>query len=121
MNLVDVSLGARSYPIRIGPGLLREGNLLAEIVSARQILIVTNDIVAPLYLAAVQNAFAGRETRVVVLPDGEQHKTLTTFSRIVDELIDANFHRDACLVALGGGVVGDVAGFAAACYQRGID
>ncbi len=121
VDTLEVSLGDRSYPLHIGAGLLDEPELLAAAVAARQIAIVTNDVVAPLYLERVQRAFAERETRTIVLPDGERHKTLATFGRILDELIDAEFHRDACLVALGGGVVGDVAGFAAACFQRGID
>ena len=121
MERVDVDLGNRSYPIHIGPNLLRDSELLAGIVPARQILVVTNDVVAPLYLEPLRKAFEDRELNVVVLPDGERYKTLDSFSKIIDELIDRNFHRDACIVALGGGVVGDVAGFAAACYQRGID
>jgi len=121
VDTLEVALGERSYPIYIGAGLLDDSDLLRRTVSARQIAIVTNDVVAPLYAERVQRAFEDRETRTIVLPDGEQHKTLATFGRILDELIDAGFHRDACLIALGGGVVGDVAGFAAACYQRGID
>jgi 3-dehydroquinate synthase len=101
--------------------LLDDADLLQRTVTARQVAIVTNDVVAPLYLERVQRALSDRETRTIVLPDGEQHKNLETFARILDELVEAKFHRDACLVALGGGVVGDVAGFAAACYQRGID
>jgi shikimate kinase / 3-dehydroquinate synthase len=118
---IEVSLGDRSYPIRIGSGLLHDYALLADTVAARQVLIVTNDVVAPLYLEAVRGALGERDVRVLVLPDGEQHKTLATFAAIMDRLVEAQFHRDACLIALGGGVVGDVAGFAAACYQRGID
>ncbi|HEY8520239.1 MAG TPA: 3-dehydroquinate synthase [Gammaproteobacteria bacterium] len=121
MDTVDVRLGERSYTIRIGPGLLRDAAVLGDAVRARQVLVVSNDVVAPLYLGLVERALAGRELRTLILPDGEQHKTLATFERIVDELIDARFHRDACLVALGGGVVGDVTGFAAACFQRGVD
>src|SRR5690606_24643859 len=121
VDTLEVSLGDRSYPIYIGAGLLDDADLLRRTVSARQVAIVTNDVVAPLYLEPVRHALADREVRTVVLPDGEQHKTLETFARILDELIEAGFHRDACLVALGGGVVGDVAGFAAASYQRGID
>ena len=121
VDTLEVALGERSYPIYIGAGLLDDAELLRRTVSARQVAIVTNDVVAPLYVERVQRAFADRETRTIVLPDGEQHKTLATFGRILDALVDAEFHRDACLVALGGGVVGDVAGFAAACYQRGID
>lgn len=121
VNTIEVSLGERSYPIYIGAGLLDDADLLARSVTARQVAIVTNEVVAPLYLERVTRAYKDRETRVVVLPDGEQHKTLETLARILDELVDAAFHRDACLVALGGGVVGDITGFAAACYQRGID
>jgi 3-dehydroquinate synthase len=120
VETLEVSLGARSYPICIGPGLLRDADLLRASVDAAQVLIVTNDVVAPLYLDAVQQALKGRELQTVVLPDGEQHKTLATLSTILDRLVGARFHRDACLLALGGGVVGDIAGFAAACYQRGI-
>ena len=121
MDTLDVALGERSYPIHIGAGLLDDAELLRRTVTARQVAIVTNEVVGPLYLERLRRAFEDRQTRTIVLPDGEQHKTLETFGRIIDELVDAEFHRDACLVALGGGVVGDVAGFAAACYQRGID
>src|SRR5690606_29891196 len=119
-DTIDVSLGERSYPIHIGSSLLGNAELLRETVTARQVGIVTNDVVAKLYLKPLQNAFRDRDPRVVVLPVGEQHRALATLSRIFDELVDAEFHRDACLVALGGGVVGDITGFAAACYQRGI-
>jgi 3-dehydroquinate synthase len=118
---VDVQLGARSYPIRIGAGLLSDPSVLAGLVAARQVMIVTNEVVAPHYLDTVRAALDGREIGVVVLPDGERHKTLASFALILDRLVNAGFHRDACIVALGGGVVGDVAGFAAASYQRGID
>lgn len=121
METLHVRLAERSYPIFIGSGLLADSALLGETTSASQVLIVSNDIVAPLYLPQVRAAFAERTPRELVLPDGEQHKTLATFAAIMDELVDAQFHRDACLVALGGGVVGDITGFAAAAYQRGID
>jgi 3-dehydroquinate synthase len=121
MKTLTVELGARSYPIHIGPGLLADGNLLRALVSADQVLIVTNETVAPLYLAKVESAFDQRKRRSLVLPDGEQYKTVDSFVQVIDELIDAGFHRDACIVALGGGVIGDLAGFAAAAFQRGID
>lgn len=121
MDTITVSLGERSYPIHIGSGLLRAGDPLRHATAARQVLIVTNETVAPLYLEPVEQAFAERETRTLILPDGEEHKDLAGFARIIDELIDGGFHRDSCILALGGGVVGDLAGFAAACYQRGID
>ena len=116
-----VELGARSYPIHIGADLLRDAEWLATLLSARKVAIVTNVTVAPLHAAAIHAARAGRETIDVVLPDGESHKTLATVSGIFDRLLEHRFARDDLVVALGGGVVGDMAGFAAACYQRGID
>ncbi len=121
MKTLTVELGARSYPIHIGPGLLTDGSLIKTLAPADQILIVTNESVAPLYLRKVESAFAERKRRSLVLPDGEQYKTVDSFVQVIDELIDAGFHRDACIVALGGGVTGDIAGFAAAAFQRGID
>jgi 3-dehydroquinate synthase len=116
-----IELGERSYPIVIGSGLLGDASLLDGLVPARDVMVVSNDKVAPLYLASLASGLAGRRVRSVVLPDGEQHKTLATLGRVLDALVEARFNRDACVVALGGGVVGDVAGFAAACYQRGVD
>jgi len=118
---VDIALGSRSYPIMIGPGLLEDQGLLASHVTARSLLIVTNETVGPLYLARLQGALSDRRLASISLPDGEQHKTLDSFARIIDALIANRMNRDAAVVALGGGVVGDMAGFAAACYQRGID
>jgi len=120
MDTLEVALGARSYPIYIGPGLVSDAELIARAVDAKQVLVVSNTTVAPLYLDGIMQSLHGSDVRVVELPDGEQHKTLGTFGTIVDTLIDAGFHRDACVIALGGGVVGDIAGFAAASYQRGI-
>jgi 3-dehydroquinate synthase len=120
VETLQVQLGPRSYPIHIGPGVLTDAALIDRTVAAAQVLIVTNEVVAPLYLERLEAALGSRTVASVVIPDGEQHKTLATFARIIDQLIDARFHRDACLMALGGGVVGDVAGFAAASYQRGI-
>jgi len=121
METLQVSLAERSYPILIGPGLLGESGVLAELVTARQVLIVTNDVVAPLYLETLEQAIVADELRTLILPDGEESKSLQTLSTIIDALMAHGFHRDACLVALGGGVVGDIGGFAASCYQRGID
>ena len=119
METITVALGDRSYPIHIGASLLDDSALYAT--SARQLLIVTNETVAPLYLARVQAALRGRDVETLILPDGERYKTLATFGTVLDRLVDASFHRDACLVALGGGVIGDLTGYAAASYQRGID
>ena len=121
METLQVSLGDRSYPILIGPGLLGASGALKELISARQVLIVTNDVVAPLYLETLENAIDAEEQHSLILPDGEDRKTLATFSTIIDALMRHGFHRDACLIALGGGVIGDIGGFAAASYQRGID
>ncbi|HEY0942408.1 MAG TPA: 3-dehydroquinate synthase [Steroidobacter sp.] len=118
---VDIALAERSYPILIGPHLLEDDALLGEFIAARNLLIVTNETVAPLYLRPLQTALKQHRTAAVVLPDGEQYKTLETMSRIIDALVTERMNRDAAVVALGGGVIGDMAGFAAACYQRGID
>jgi 3-dehydroquinate synthase len=121
MDTLEVALGARSYPIHIGAGLIGDRELLENTIAAEQVLIVADTTVAPLYLDTLQRSLAERTCRTHVLADGEQHKTLATLAEIVDTLVAENFHRDACVVALGGGVVGDIAGFTAACYQRGID
>jgi 3-dehydroquinate synthase len=119
-NPLTVSLGTRSYPIHIGAGLLDNAALLTRCLSARKVAIISNAVVAPLYASKILAARAGRETIEIVLPDGEVHKTLESISRIIDVLVANRFSRDDLLVALGGGVIGDMVGFAAACYQRGI-
>jgi 3-dehydroquinate synthase len=118
---IDIALGERSYPILIGPQLLDDAAALTQLIAARHLLIVTNETVAPLYLERLTAALVERRTASLVLPDGEQHKTLANMARIIDALIEQRMNRDAAVVALGGGVIGDMAGFAAACYQRGID
>lgn len=119
-DTITVSLGERSYPIHIGPGLIDNAELLRRSIPARQVMIVTNEVVAPLYLDRLERALEAQRPHRLVLPDGEAEKNLETLGAIVDRLVAAGFHRDACLVALGGGVIGDITGFAAACYQRGI-
>jgi len=121
MQRLNIELAERSYPILVGPGLLDRAAVLDEAVRARDVLVVTNDTVGPLYLERLRRGLAGRRVEHVVLPDGERYKTLDTLGRVFDALIDHRMNRDACIVALGGGVVGDMAGFAAACYQRGVD
>lgn len=118
---VDIELGERSYPIVIGPKLIDDATTLDALIAARNLLIVTNSTVGPLYLDRLQRALAGRRIGVVTLPDGEQYKTLDSMAQIIDALVEHRMNRDAAVVALGGGVIGDMAGFAAACYQRGID
>jgi 3-dehydroquinate synthase len=121
MQTLTVQLGERTYPIHIGSGLLRDGTLLRAAADKRDILLVSNVTVAPLYAGLVKSALAGNRVIEVVLPDGEQHKSLATASRVFDVMIANRLGRDAVVVALGGGVIGDLAGFVAACYQRGID
>jgi 3-dehydroquinate synthase len=118
---LTVALGERSYPIWIGPHLLADPGLLRGAIRGRQAMVVTNERVGPLYLAPCLAALGDLETSHVVLPDGEEYKTLASLERIMTALIERRFDRRSTLVALGGGVVGDVAGFAAAVYQRGID
>lgn len=119
MRKVTVELGERSYPVLIGSGLL-SSNVLPELLDAGQVLIVSNTTVAPLYLKQVQSSLRHCRTRSLVLPDGESYKTLDVMKKVVTELLTHRFGRDAFLVALGGGVVGDITGFTAACFQRGI-
>ncbi|MBI1731637.1 MAG: 3-dehydroquinate synthase [Gammaproteobacteria bacterium] len=120
MREVIVDLGPRSYPILIGAGILSAPDIVTRWLPGPQALVVTNSTVAPLYLARVRDALTGSEVRTLVLPDGEQHKTLAVMNQIITELLRHRYSRDACIFALGGGVIGDIAGFAAACYQRGI-
>ncbi|NBU25070.1 MAG: 3-dehydroquinate synthase [Gammaproteobacteria bacterium] len=127
---LTVGLGDRSYPIYVGDGLLGDAALVGAVLGgpqgARKVAVVTNDIVGPLHAPRLQSAAAAARGAAapplleIVLPDGERHKTLETVSRIIDALVANRFARDDLIVALGGGVVGDMAGFAAACYQRGI-
>lgn len=117
---LDVDLGERSYPIFIGRDLLSDPDCYRPFVVGERVMIVSNETVAPLYLDAVRAALAGLEIDQVILPDGERYKDLETLNRIFDALLERRCGRDVTLVALGGGVVGDMAGFAAACYQRGV-
>jgi 3-dehydroquinate synthase len=121
MHTLTVSLGERSYPILIGAGLLRSRELLAAQLSGRDAVLISNTVVAPLYAQLIKHSLEGQRVLEVILPDGEQHKTLVTASRVFDVLIANRIGRDAVVLALGGGVVGDLAGFVAACYQRGVD
>jgi 3-dehydroquinate synthase len=118
---LSIDLGARSYPIMIGQGLLENREVLMQAIPAQDVFVVTNDRVGPLYLQRLLATLSHKRIASLQLPDGESHKTLATVSTIFDALVAARMNRDATIVALGGGVVGDMAGFAAACYQRGID
>ena len=110
----------RSYPIYIGSGLLSRTELLTRHIRSKQVAIVSNETVAPLYLPKLQAALNDYSLESVILPDGEQYKTLQYLEKIFDQLLAKKFSRNSTLIALGGGVIGDMGGFAAACYQRGI-
>lgn len=120
MMQLNVSLGERSYPIFIGHGLLSDGAVLRGCLQAQDLLLVSNTTVGPLYAELLTAALPDRRIVDVRLPDGEQYKTLEYVSRVLDVLVANRFGRDCTVLALGGGVVGDMAGFSAACYQRGV-
>jgi len=122
MITVDVDLGDRAYPIHIGSGLLTQAALFAPHIRGARAVIVTNETVAPLYAAKVEDAIRslGKAVDTVVLPDGESFKKWDTLNRIFDALLTAGADRKTTLIALGGGVIGDMTGFAAACYMRGV-
>jgi 3-dehydroquinate synthase len=117
---LNVELGTRSYPILIDGGLLGRPEVFRQHLPARDLLIVSNTTVAPLYLPTLRQSLGARRIVEVILPDGEAHKTFANTARVLDVLVANRFARDCAVVALGGGVVGDLAGFTAACYQRGV-
>lgn len=117
---LHLELEERSYPIYIGRDLIDDPDRYRPHIRGSQVLIVSNETVAPLYLGQVKQSLSGFTLGEVVLPDGEQYKNLKTWNRIFDALLTYRFNRTCTLIALGGGVVGDMAGFAAACYQRGV-
>lgn len=122
MHTLHVDLGERGYPVYIGRDLLADTGLLAQHVAGSQVVIVSNDTVAPLYGERVRSALGARQLITeVVLPDGEQYKTLDTLAGIFDRVMADKHNRSTTFVAVGGGVVGDITGFAAACYQRGVN
>ncbi len=121
MFTVNVELGDRSYPIFIADGLLKKADLVAPYVAKGRVVIVTNDVVAPLYLDTVKQLFVGHELLEIVLPDGEAYKNLDTVRFIYDKLLAGKYDRNTLLVALGGGVIGDITGFAASTYLRGVN
>jgi 3-dehydroquinate synthase len=121
VHRIDLRLGERGYPILIGAGLLGDAALLATYAAGADLLVVSNETVAPLWLPRLRTALAGHRCGECLLPDGEQYKTLATLGRVFDALVAGRYNRDCRILALGGGVIGDIAGFAAACYQRGVD
>ncbi|MFL9593157.1 3-dehydroquinate synthase [Aeromonas schubertii] len=120
MERLVVELGERSYPIEIGAGLLRQPERYRQVIKGQRVMVVTNETVAPLYLETLLAQLGDYRVDTLVLPDGEAHKSLSTFETVMSALLEGNHGRDTTLIALGGGVIGDLVGFAAACYQRGV-
>ncbi len=120
MQTVKVELVPHSYMVFIGSGVLGTGNPAINVSAGATVLIVSNETVAPLYLQALTNSLTGTHVHSLVLPDGEHFKTTESWSRIIDKLVDIRATRDTTLITLGGGVIGDLGGFAAASYMRGI-
>lgn len=118
---LDVDLGERSYPIFIGEEIYADSGYYRDFVTGHQVMVVTNETIAPLYLQRTIEALSDYEVRSCILPDGEEFKTLEVLNQIYTELLEQRFTRKSTLVALGGGVIGDMTGFAAATYQRGVD
>ncbi|KAL3696495.1 hypothetical protein R1sor_010571 [Riccia sorocarpa] len=125
MTIVDVDLGDRSYPIYIGKGLLNQPELLQNHVHGKKVLIVTNSTIAPLYLdrviASLKDGGNKVEVESVILPDGEQYKSMEVLMKVYDKAIETRMDRRCTFIALGGGVIGDMCGYAAASYLRGVN
>ncbi|MFK8028035.1 MAG: 3-dehydroquinate synthase [Gammaproteobacteria bacterium] len=121
MRTLKVDLGSRSYPIYIGEDLLSQTKLLTPHIQGKHVVIISNDTVAPLYLSSLLTSLESFQAHKIILSDGESYKTLSTIESIFDQLLEMKCARDVTIIALGGGVVGDITGFAAACYQRGVN
>ncbi len=119
MSLLKVSLGARSYPIIIEPNLLSDQSVWQDYLTA-EVCLVSNETVAPIYLSAIRKSLADRRYCQHILSDGEQFKTIDSWQAILQTLLKNRCSRQVTLIALGGGVVGDITGFAASAYQRGV-
>jgi len=120
VQTISLDAGHVRYPISIGSGLLSDKNLLSRHIPGESVLIVSSSAIAPLYLDRLKQGLGDRKVSQCILPDGEQHKTMQTVGWVIDSLVGNRLNRDCVLIALGGGVVGDITGFAAACYQRGV-
>ena len=120
MKTLNVELGERSYPIFIGSDLLEKPELVSPFLGKHRAVVVTNSVVAPLYLEKIKRLLGSRYDSSVILPDGEQYKNLDSVGLIYEHLLRGKYDRKTILIALGGGVVGDITGFAAATFQRGI-
>ena len=120
MKTLNVDLGERSYPIFIGSGLFKDLELLPQFFDKARAVVITNSVVAPLYLEKIKTFLGSHYDSSVILPDGEQYKNLDSVGLIYEHLLRGKYDRKTILIALGGGVVGDITGFAAATFQRGI-
>ena len=120
MATLTVELGERSYPIFIQANILENPDVLTTHLVTNKVVVVTNDVVDPLYFSRLSQALTGYEVSKIVLPDGEQHKNLQSFEMVISKLLEMSAGRDTTLIALGGGVVGDLTGFVAASFQRGM-
>lgn len=120
MTTLKVELGERSYPISIQANLLNQAEVLTKHLKTKKVVVVTNDVVEPLYFPIISAVLAGYEVSKIVLADGEQYKNLQSFEMVISELLAMSAGRDTTLIALGGGVVGDLTGFVAASFQRGM-
>lgn len=121
MQSLNVDLGERSYPIYIGAELLKKPELLARHIKGKQVFVVTNTTVGSLYRKQLEQSLHQYQADFLELPDGEQYKNFESLQLIFDALLKKGYNRDVTLIALGGGVIGDITGFAAASYQRGVD
>lgn len=120
MSTLSVELGERSYPITIQANLFSHPDLFANILPSDKVVIVTNNVVGPLYTGKLLSCLSDKDVTVIEIEDGEHNKTLQTYESVISRLLEMHAGRDTTLIALGGGVVGDLSGFVAACYQRGI-
>ncbi|MDH4031140.1 MAG: 3-dehydroquinate synthase [Chromatiales bacterium] len=118
--VIRVETGGGAYDVTVGTGLIDQPECFPADVLGAEVFVVTNETVGPLYADRLTAALGSRRITLMTLPDGEEHKTLESFARIIDAMVAARMHRDATVIGLGGGVIGDMAGFAAASYQRGV-
>lgn len=121
LKILNLELGDNSYPIYIGSDLLADKKYLEKNIQGEQVMIVSNTTIAPLYLDYVCKSLKNYKIAKIILPDGEKYKNIATVNTIFDALLEAKFDRSCTLIALGGGVVGDITGFAASSYQRGVN
>ncbi|WP_156504401.1 3-dehydroquinate synthase, partial [Oleiphilus sp. HI0066] len=121
VDILNVDLGERSYPIYVGANLLSDASYFTKHIRSKKVMIVSNTTVAPLYEDKLRAALTDFDVDSVILPDGEQYKNWDTLNLIFDALLEKKHSRNTTLIALGGGVIGDMTGFAAASYQRGVD